>query len=464
MTSKVTMSALAIPNLNWTLGPYQIAREIGRGQFGTVYEAFDVQGRRIALKLVPIHGPDSEEKLAAERQGAVLQQRFCRTAPQLVPEVLDHHPVDPYYAIAMELVSGQPLTAVIRSGRMPAARAATIAHAICRFLRAAHEFAADDSPRTILVHGDLKPAHIMLLADGSVRVLDFGIAKALAATNAATTNLWSSVDYASPERLESGRVNEHADFWALGVILFEMVSGTRPYLQYEHDRSRLERAIRTQEPRMRVPPDVDPRLSAIIDKLLASQVENRYQSARQIEGDLQAFLENAPVVAFIEAERASQATIRRTPAAASLAPVATVATIATEPASPQRSHEGGPRSDHTWPHRGATANAPVVVAPLPAPPVPSASSRPRAPWLAATLSFLAPGLGQIYNRDFLRGLFWLIVTPGFWIGTGGVLGWPFHLAAAYTAYRRARRHEMPPVSVASPPVAPSASVHVASAG
>jgi hypothetical protein len=70
------------------------------------------------------------------------------------------------------------------------------------------------------------------------------------------------------------------------------------------------------------------------------------------------------------------------------------------------------------------------------------------------LSLLAPGLGQIYNHDFLRGLFWLVVTPGFWIGSAGLLGWPFHLISAYTAYRRGqRRPEQPDVSVpaGSPP-------------
>lgn len=60
------------------------------------------------------------------------------------------------------------------------------------------------------------------------------------------------------------------------------------------------------------------------------------------------------------------------------------------------------------------------------------------PGPAAVLSLLIPGVGQIYNGDFLRGIFWLVITPGFWIGTAGLFGWPFHLIAAYTAYRRAK--------------------------
>ena len=62
----------------------------------------------------------------------------------------------------------------------------------------------------------------------------------------------------------------------------------------------------------------------------------------------------------------------------------------------------------------------------------------RHPGVAAVLSLVVPGVGQIYNGDFLRGIFWLIVTPGFWIGTGGLLGWVCHLIAAYTAHQRAK--------------------------
>ena len=67
----------------------------------------------------------------------------------------------------------------------------------------------------------------------------------------------------------------------------------------------------------------------------------------------------------------------------------------------------------------------------------------KSPGTAAVLSAILPGIGQFYNGDFLRGIFWLIVTPGFWIGTGGLLGWVCHVVAAYTAHRRALWHNMP---------------------
>ena len=68
----------------------------------------------------------------------------------------------------------------------------------------------------------------------------------------------------------------------------------------------------------------------------------------------------------------------------------------------------------------------------------SATIKMRNPGLAAVLSVIIPGVGQIYNGDFLRGIFWLIVTPGLWLGSGGLLGWICHVIAAFTAYRRAR--------------------------
>jgi len=66
------------------------------------------------------------------------------------------------------------------------------------------------------------------------------------------------------------------------------------------------------------------------------------------------------------------------------------------------------------------------------------TSHPRSPGVAAVLSLIVPGVGQIYNGDFLRGIFWLIITPGFWIGTGGLFGWVCHVIAAFTAHHRAR--------------------------
>src|SRR5688572_7165130 len=314
---------------HWPLGEYILARQIGNGEFGIVYEAMHPAHGAVALKLILLSRHDADEKVEAERHGAILQQRFSRTHPHLVPEVFEHRQIDPYYAVAMELVHGESLTTRLGRAPLPARQAADIALSIATFLEKAHRFTTDiDGQPETIVHADLKPAHVLLIPDGSIRVLDFGIAKALAARKAVTTNKWGSMQYASPERVESGHVNEHVDFWSLGVMLFEMVAGYRPYRQYESSPSQLESAIRRQEPRTPLPAAVDPGIAAIVHKLLAPQLEFRYPSAAAIGQDLSAFLAGAPTVAGAEAKRAAQETVRIVPAGRSGAPASAPAAAA----------------------------------------------------------------------------------------------------------------------------------------
>jgi serine/threonine protein kinase len=319
--------------LGWELGDYSILRTVDSGKFGIVYWAeHKPTGRQAALKLIPLEGADSEEKVAAERHGAMLQQQFSRTHKRMVPEIFEHQPIAMFYAIAMELVHGQPLSDVIEAGPLPPARAAKIALAICRFLAAAHRFETDVEGvhYALIVHGDLKPDHVLLLENDEIRVLDFGIAKALAERTLVTTNKWGSIQYASPERLQSeGHVNEHADFWSLGVMLFEMMAGYRPYRCHEHNASRLDAAIRRQEAPEPLPADADPVLVAIIRKLLATQVERRYPSADLIVRDLEAYLAGMPTLAATDVAQASVATVRVAPSAIPPIPLPVIPPIPT---------------------------------------------------------------------------------------------------------------------------------------
>ena len=312
--------------LGWELGDYSILRTVDSGKFGIVYWAeHKPTGRQAALKLIPLEGADSDEKVAAERHGAMLQQQFSRTHKGMVPEIFEHQPIAMFYAIAMELVHGQSLSDVIGAGPLPPARAAKIALAICRFLAAAHRFETDVEGvhYALIVHGDLKPDHVLLLDNDEIRVLDFGIAKALAERTLVTTNKWGSIQYASPERLQTeGHVNEHADFWSLGVMLFEMVAGYRPYSRYEHNASRLDAAIRRQEAPEPLPADADPVLVSIIRKLLATQIERRYTSAELIVRDLEAYLAGTQTLAATDVAQASVATVRVLPV---IPPIPTVA-------------------------------------------------------------------------------------------------------------------------------------------
>src|SRR5262249_26311715 len=134
-------------------------------------------------------------------------------------------------------------------------------------------------------------AHLKIPESGGRKVLDFGMARVLEETRDLATDVGRTIAYAAPERLRSERVNVHADFWSLGVMLYEMVSGHRPYpaLEGPRLRRRLYAAITTNEPRASLPPDCPVHLQAIIHRLLAYQPAHRYQTAAEIHADLERY-------------------------------------------------------------------------------------------------------------------------------------------------------------------------------
>jgi serine/threonine-protein kinase len=192
----------------------------------------------------------------------------------------------------MELVEGPSLEERLRGGALPCHEAVRHALWLCEFLDKAHGFSLTVEGRPYrLLHNDLKPAHLKGSSTGEWKVLDFGMAKALEETRELATDVGRTIAYAAPERLLSERVNVHADFWSLGVMLYEMTSGHRPYPALEGPRYRrqLYTAITNNEPRATLPPGCPPPLQAIVNRLLAFQPEHRYQSAAEIRADLERF-------------------------------------------------------------------------------------------------------------------------------------------------------------------------------
>jgi serine/threonine protein kinase/tetratricopeptide (TPR) repeat protein len=270
------------------VGPYEILEEIGRGGMAAVFLATDTRtGRRVALKLVPT-GNDREarEIVEAERWGAKLQEQFCRASGH-VPAVYEHGTEWGYFYIAMEYLEGLNLSEVIASGPFDSARAAGIAAQLCEFLEAAHGFQVtiDGRPLRSLLHGDLKPRNIRVTQGDRVKVLDFGIAKALSLSRKVTRNDFGSIAYLSPERLDSGEMDRQADFWAVGVLLYEMVSGGLPF--QAPDTRRLEQRIQSGQPPASLGGRCTPGLAAVIGKLLAGRPEDRYAAAVAIREDLE---------------------------------------------------------------------------------------------------------------------------------------------------------------------------------
>jgi Protein kinase domain len=268
-------------------------KPIGRGYSGTVFLARRrSDGRTVAIKLVLKNEEGGAERIAAERHGAILQQRFAERHG-MVPEVYDSGADGDDFYIAMEFVDGRSLDMLLRCGTLPAAEAVGHALWLCDFLEKAHGFSATIEGKPYrLLHNDLKPAHLMVSATGDRKVLDFGISKALEEARDLGTDVGRTIAYAAPERLLSGRVNVQADFWSVGVMLYEMVSGHRPYpaLEGRRHRGQLEHAITTNAPREPLPPDCPRHLAAIVNRLLAFQPEHRYQSPLEIREDLERFL------------------------------------------------------------------------------------------------------------------------------------------------------------------------------
>ena len=310
--------------MSWQVAGYETDADkpFDQGSFGTVWHARrQSDGTRVALKLVlREHAPDAEERIEAERRGAMLQRSF-HDAHGMVPAVYDvGYDRDGDLYIAMELIQGGALSDAIAMGALGAQNAARHAAAICGFLEKAHRFTTtiEGERYDRLVHADLKPGHIFVRPGGEVIVLDFGIAKALDRSKPLTTNNWGTSAYMSPERLIDGRVDEQVDFWSLGVILYEMLAGHRPYrtLQAPSSKSQLERAIRGNAPRESLPDSVPPALAAIVSKLLAYQPDRRYETATAIRNDLLAVLDGRRPAALDEYDTPATTRVdRRDPAA-----------------------------------------------------------------------------------------------------------------------------------------------------
>ncbi len=272
------------------IGRYEIHEQIGRGGMAVVFLATDTEtNQRVALKLVSIEADrDGQEVLEAERWGAKLQEEFCRES-RYVPMVYDHGVYGQYFFIAMENLDGRNLSEVIGEGPMPAGRAVHVATQLCEFLQAAEAFERTLDGRTfnLLLHGDLKPRNIRVLDGDEIKVFDFGIAKALSLSRKVTRNDFGSIAYLSPERLESGEIDVQAELWAVGVLLYEMVSGVQPFRAA--DTRRLEQRIRARQPPASLDGACPTGLQAIIAKLLAPAATDRYNRAAAIREDLQRF-------------------------------------------------------------------------------------------------------------------------------------------------------------------------------
>ncbi len=278
-------------------GKYEIIRKLSRS-LTDVYLARDVEkDRRVVLKLVE-HARDelTELIIAAERRGALIQKQLHEVDRRIL-EIYDFGEQNNCFFLTMEYCEGRTLAQVIRTeGRMEPQRAARYTAEICSQLKTLHSFVPDlEGRKTAVVHGDIKPSNVQIGAHDEVRLLDFGIAKIITFTHNLTHHNLGSPSYCSPERLEKGQVDRHADLWAVGISLFEMISGTPPY--QAQDTRKLENLIQSRRPPRALPEHCPAALKAVVSKALAPDLARRYGSADTFESDLRAFLADRPTIA-----------------------------------------------------------------------------------------------------------------------------------------------------------------------
>jgi len=258
------------------LGKYEIVRKLGRGGMADVYLAQDgAENAPVALKLIE-HADDADThaSIEAERRGAELQARLA-SIDSRVTRVYEAGDLDGYFFVAMEYIDGLDLAELMRGKPLAVEFAADTAIAVAEALVSAHQFEATIQGKDFrgIVHGDIKPKNIRIDAHGEVRVLDFGIAKALSLSRRLTRNEFGSVPYASPERLDSGEVSAQSDLWSLAVTLYEMVTGLQPY--HADTTERLERMIRSRIPPPPAPDPCPEALGRILMKAFAPAPEVR---------------------------------------------------------------------------------------------------------------------------------------------------------------------------------------------
>jgi serine/threonine protein kinase len=293
------------------IGKYEIGRKLGRGGMADVYLAEDTEtGHTVALKLIE-HGADADtvDAIEAERRGAELQARLAAVDPRVV-RVYEAGDLENYFHVAMEYIDGQDLAELLRRGPLVIEFAVDTAIAVAETLVNAHNLEASIDGKEFrgVVHGDIKPKNIRIDSRGEVRVLDFGIAKALSLSRRLTRNEFGSVPYASPERLDSGEVDALCDLWSLAVMLYEMVTGLQPY--HAESTERLESMIRSRIPPPPAPDPCPEPLRRIIVKATAPDAAMRYQSAREFADDLIAFRHDGTVRAATEDLDATRRTTR----------------------------------------------------------------------------------------------------------------------------------------------------------
>lgn len=258
-----------------TIGKYEIVEELGRGAMGVVYKGFDPQIKReVAIKTVHFDEVDA---------GAIqaVKDRFFREAesagnlhhPNIVT-IYDSGEESDLAYIAMELLRGKTLEAWCKkTNLLPPKTALKVVGQVCEALDYAH--------KNGIVHRDIKPANIMVLEKGEIKVTDFGIAKIQSSSHTKTGVVMGTPSYMSPEQLAGKKVDGRSDLFSLGVILYEFLTGEKPFQGDTITTIMYQIANAAPPPLQEHRKDLPPILQKLIDKALAKRSEERFQTGAE---------------------------------------------------------------------------------------------------------------------------------------------------------------------------------------
>jgi serine/threonine-protein kinase len=301
-------------------GRYRIQRKLGAGGMADVYLAEDQElGRRIAIKILNSrHGNDDQfiERFRREAKNAAALNH-----PNIV-SIYDRGEAEDTYYIAMEFLDGRTLKELIVSrGAAPINVAIEYARQILSALRFAH--------RHGIVHRDIKPHNVLVDGEGRVKVTDFGIARAGTSQMTETGSIVGTAQYLSPEQAKGGEVDPRSDLYSLGVVLYELLTGKTPFDGETPVEIAMKHLSTAPKPPSKLRPDIPPELDMVVLRALAKNPDERYQSADQMEADLERVARGASVSAAT-VDTATQV-LRRPATAVVAAEAATAATMIAAP-------------------------------------------------------------------------------------------------------------------------------------
>ncbi len=268
------------------LGQYRLSEVIGQGGMGTVYKGVHLHlNRDVAIKVLPRHLAKDPEFLNRFKREARALARLKH--PHIVP-VHDMGVQDGSFYFIMEFIDGANLRQLMETGGLTPEKALSIIPSLCDALEYAHAEG--------VIHRDIKPENILIDREGRVRIADFGLARVLhgesdTSHHTRTNMLMGTFNYMAPEQKQSSAVDHRADIYALGVVVFEMLTGELPEGRFDPPSKKVE---------------LDVRIDDVVLRALQNKPESRYQRASQMGNDVSDVINNPPSSPSSEQNKASE--------------------------------------------------------------------------------------------------------------------------------------------------------------